>query len=164
MPHVYPEVKNLESKEKLGDGNCVALVQALTKVGHTSAWRPGERVLDAMAIAPGTVIATFENGRYPNRPTTGLVPAGIPLTGGGMYTGPLAQRGELRGSERRITGGFITHFGFDRDQQPPGKWFVCYYGHVQLARRVADATTECELTHKDRKFPDQPSVQLSCRN
>jgi len=69
MPHVYPEVKELEGKDKLGDGNCVALVQALTRVGHTSTWRPGERVMDAMTLAPGTVIATFENGRYPNRPS-----------------------------------------------------------------------------------------------
>jgi hypothetical protein len=69
MPHVYPEVRELEGKNKLGDGNCVALVQALTNVGHTSTWRPGERVMDAITIIPGTVIATFENGRYPNRPT-----------------------------------------------------------------------------------------------
>lgn len=67
MPHTYPEARDLEGKDKLGDGNCVALVQALTKVGHTSTWRPGERVLDAIAITPGTVIATFEDGRYPNR-------------------------------------------------------------------------------------------------
>lgn len=69
MAHVYPEARALEGKAKLGDGNCVALVQALTKVGHTSTWRPGERVMDAVTLAPGTVIATFENGRYPNRQT-----------------------------------------------------------------------------------------------
>ena len=33
MPHIYPEVKKLEGKDKIGDGNCVALVQVLTKVG-----------------------------------------------------------------------------------------------------------------------------------
>lgn len=119
-----------------------------------------EQRIECPARYPTEDITLPQSGQW----DTGFVPAGIPLTGGGMYTGPLAQRGELRGSERRIKGGFIIHFGFDRDQQPPGKWFVCYYGHVQLARRVADATTECELTHKDRKFPDQPSVQLSCRN
>jgi len=69
MPHVYPEARALEGKQKLGDGNCVALVQALTRVGHTSTWRQGERVMDAIALAPGTVIATFEHGRYPSRPT-----------------------------------------------------------------------------------------------
>jgi hypothetical protein len=53
----------------IGDGNCVTMVQKLTDVGHTSSWKPGERVLGSKNISPGTVIATFENGRYPNRHT-----------------------------------------------------------------------------------------------
>ena len=69
MAHIYPEVKKLEKHALIGDGNCVALVQKLTDVGHTSQWRPAERVMDAKNIAPGTVIATFEDGRYPNRHT-----------------------------------------------------------------------------------------------
>jgi hypothetical protein len=69
MAHIYPEVNSLEKHALIGDGNCVALVQKLTDVGHTSRWRPAERVMDAKNIAPGTVIATFEDGRYPNRHT-----------------------------------------------------------------------------------------------
>ena len=69
MAHVYPEVNTLEKHALTGDGNCVSLVQKLTDVGHTSRWKPGERVMDGKNIAPGTVIATFENGRYPNRHT-----------------------------------------------------------------------------------------------
>lgn len=69
MAHVYPKVKALEKHALIGDGNCVALVQKLTDVGHTSQWRPAERVMDAKNIASGTVIATFEDGRYPNRHT-----------------------------------------------------------------------------------------------
>lgn len=69
MAHVYPEVKTLEKHSLVGDGNCVALVQKLTDVGHTSHWRPQVRVMDSRNIAPGTVIATFEDGRYPNRHT-----------------------------------------------------------------------------------------------
>ncbi len=80
-----------------------------------------------------------------------------------MFTGPLVRRAELRGSERRIRGGYITNFGFNRDQDPPEKWFVCHYGHVQLARRIADTTTACELTHKERKFPKESDVRLICR-
>ncbi|WP_460836564.1 BPSL0067 family protein [Massilia agri] len=68
MPHIFSQAKSLEGSQKVGDGNCVALVQHFTKVGHTSTWRPGVRVLDASALATGTVIATFVNGRYPNRP------------------------------------------------------------------------------------------------
>ena len=69
MPHVYPQAAALENKEKAGDGNCVALVQHYTKVGHTSTWRQGERVMDSATLPPGTVIATFVDGRYPNRKT-----------------------------------------------------------------------------------------------
>jgi len=81
-----------------------------------------------------------------------------------MYAGPIQRRGELRGSDKRIKGGFVTHFRFHRDQHPPGKWFVCHYGHMQLMRRVADTATACELTHKNRKFPDEPTVKLTCRD
>jgi hypothetical protein len=69
MAHIYQKVDTLEKHALIGDGNCVALVQKLTDVGHTSSWKPGERVLDSKNISPGTVIATFENGRYPNRHT-----------------------------------------------------------------------------------------------
>lgn len=52
-----------------GNGECVALAQATSNVGHTSTWVPGERVQGATDIAPGTVIATFgENGTYTNTP------------------------------------------------------------------------------------------------
>lgn len=83
-----------------------------------------------------------------------------------MATGPLARRGELHGSAHRIKGGSQTFFGFDREQDPPEKWFICYYGaggNVQLARRVADTTTACTLTHEKKKFPQEPNVQVSCQ-
>nr|WP_249173612.1 BPSL0067 family protein [Burkholderia dolosa] len=50
-----------------GDGECVALVKAYTAVGQTSTWRPEKAVKGNLSIRPGTVIATFENERYPNR-------------------------------------------------------------------------------------------------
>jgi hypothetical protein len=44
----------------IADGQCARLPQALTSVGHTSRWRPGERVIDvARTLQPGTVIANF---------------------------------------------------------------------------------------------------------
>jgi hypothetical protein len=43
--------------------------QKLTHAGHTSQWLRERRVMDSRNIAPGTVIATFEDGRYPNRQT-----------------------------------------------------------------------------------------------
>lgn len=69
MVHVYTEVKSLEKHALVGDGNCVSLVKNLTDVGNTARWRPDGRVMDSRNIATGTVIAKFENGRYPNRPT-----------------------------------------------------------------------------------------------
>lgn len=51
----------------VGTGQCVAFLQKTTNVGHTSGWTPGERIKGAQYIAPGTAIATFINGVYPNR-------------------------------------------------------------------------------------------------
>jgi hypothetical protein len=55
----------------IANGQCARLPQALTSVGHTSRWQPGERVIDvARTLKPGTVIANFKlvDGRlkYPN--------------------------------------------------------------------------------------------------
>jgi hypothetical protein len=70
MPHIYHDAHQLEGKLRVGNGDCVALVQAYTAVGWTGSWRPWVRVLDAGYIRVGTVVATFDNnGRYPNKPT-----------------------------------------------------------------------------------------------
>lgn len=70
MPHVYRSVSELQGKPKKDNGECVRLVQALTKVGHTSTWRAGMRVLDATFIEAGTVVATFNRqGRWPGKST-----------------------------------------------------------------------------------------------
>jgi hypothetical protein len=55
----------------IANGQCARLPQALTSAGHTSRWRPGERVVDvAKILKPGTVIANFKmvDGalKYPN--------------------------------------------------------------------------------------------------
>jgi len=60
------------SQSMFSDGECVALVQATTSVGHTSQWRPGPRVVDLSYLNSGTVIANFVfdkqgNGRFPHQ-------------------------------------------------------------------------------------------------
>ena len=50
MPYIYSLVRELENADKVGDGNCVALVQHFTDVGNTSTWRTGERVMDVRTI------------------------------------------------------------------------------------------------------------------
>lgn len=66
------KLEELEGKPPFGDGECVALPQSVTNVGHTSAWRPGPRVVDLSYLNPGTVIANFVFdskgvGRFPNK-------------------------------------------------------------------------------------------------
>lgn len=51
-----------------GVTHCAVMVQMTTHAPHTTMWRPGIKVKDALPgeIEPGTAIATFdENGRYP---------------------------------------------------------------------------------------------------
>lgn len=51
-----------------GNFECVALVQKVSGIPHTTTWKQGMRVMDCApgTIATGTVIATFdENGKYP---------------------------------------------------------------------------------------------------
>lgn len=70
---IYPgDVDKLHGIKSFSNGECVALVQATTSVGHTSQWAPGPRVVDLHFLNPGTVIANFvfdKNGigRFPNQ-------------------------------------------------------------------------------------------------
>lgn len=71
MPFFYVNVRALEKAPLVGGGNCVDLIKGLVpglKGIPTSAWHQGARVLDTSALTPGTAIATFENGHYPNHP------------------------------------------------------------------------------------------------
>lgn len=59
-----------------GNGDCVALVQNKLEIlgqqypglPHTSLWREGPAVKGNTSLAIGTVVATFEKGRYINDP------------------------------------------------------------------------------------------------
>lgn len=68
MEHVFPGAGSLQRTNKVGDGECVALVRAHTSAGWTGRWRPGARVRHNSSIRPGTAIATCEHGRWPSRP------------------------------------------------------------------------------------------------
>ena len=66
------DVEKLNGHAPFSNGECVALVQATTSVGHTSRWRRGPRVVDLSYLNPGTVIANFVfdkqgNGSFPNQ-------------------------------------------------------------------------------------------------
>ena len=74
--HVAPDVERL-AREWSGTWHgeseeCVALVKkAVPDVGATPTWREGEKLKGPgdPPLEPGTAIATFENGKYPNRST-----------------------------------------------------------------------------------------------
>jgi hypothetical protein len=68
MAYVYANVENLQSTEMVGSHQCVALVQHYAKVPHTSKWSEGAKVETSSTIVKGTAIATFVDGKYPNKP------------------------------------------------------------------------------------------------
>lgn len=69
MPYVYKEAMKLEKKEKVGDGECVALVQIYAGAPTARAWREGTKVIGERTLPLGTAIATFDkNGRWPGKP------------------------------------------------------------------------------------------------
>jgi len=51
--------------KSIGDGECVDLIKHCTGAPLTRFWKPGDFVFGSN-IEPGTAIATFKNGKYPN--------------------------------------------------------------------------------------------------
>lgn len=50
----------------VGDGHCVSLIKQCANAPHTSEWRPGKKVR-GKNLQQGSIIATFKNGKYPNK-------------------------------------------------------------------------------------------------
>lgn len=67
MTYSYSKLDELENKPVVGSRQCIALVQIYAGAPVTSAWRQGGAVVGNLKIRKGTAIATFVNGRYPNR-------------------------------------------------------------------------------------------------
>lgn len=65
MEYVDAGAAALQRQTKVGDGDCVALIQKFTNAGVTAGWRQGAAVLNNKQLRPGTAIATFVKGRYP---------------------------------------------------------------------------------------------------
>lgn len=65
MPHVYPDARKLEKKDKIGDKECVTLVKHFTDAGPAHSWREGAKVIGTRNIAQGTAIGTFVGGKWP---------------------------------------------------------------------------------------------------
>lgn len=74
MPYIYTEVDLLLRKPFVNDGDCVDLIKELVpglRRVSTQAWKQGANLMEARMAGKvfprGTAIATFENGRYPQR-------------------------------------------------------------------------------------------------
>jgi hypothetical protein len=70
MGYVYKNVDDLQDHELVGNAECVDLIKKLApglKGLSTSAWKEGATVVGSLAMEPGTAIATFESGRFPQR-------------------------------------------------------------------------------------------------
>ena len=66
MSYVYPKAASLNKHPLVGSHQCVALVQEYAGAPTTPQWRQGELVVGNTMLRPGTAIATFVDGRYPN--------------------------------------------------------------------------------------------------
>ena len=74
MPYIYPGVDSLLKQPFIKDGDCVDLIKALVPglIGKsTTSWKQGENLMEARragkTVPRGTAVATFENGRYPQK-------------------------------------------------------------------------------------------------
>ena len=68
-PFVYSKVDDLDGKPKAFSGECAGIVQWYTKAGLAATWKEGLVVRgNAAKIRKGTAVATFADGKYPNKP------------------------------------------------------------------------------------------------
>jgi hypothetical protein len=64
----YRSYVDVDAITKLvGTHTCAALVQHYTRVGPTRRWREGAKVRGHKTIKRGTAVATFVDGKYPNK-------------------------------------------------------------------------------------------------
>lgn len=69
MPYIYSGVNRLRGQPLVGDGGCALMVEHYAHLPPHQKWRQGLHIVDQQNVWPGTAIATFENGVYPNWPT-----------------------------------------------------------------------------------------------
>lgn len=67
MTYVYSKAAELQDQPMVGTHQCVALFQKYAGAPATLAWRKGDEVVGTSRIKIGTAIATFVDGKYPNR-------------------------------------------------------------------------------------------------
>jgi hypothetical protein len=68
MCYIYSDAEKLEYWPLVGSNHCVPLVREFTHAPEAVKWREGAPVKGNLLLEKGTVIATFEGGKYPSRP------------------------------------------------------------------------------------------------
>lgn len=90
-------------------------------------------------------------------------PGVIRLDGGGMMSGdPKQMQYLVPASSKKARGGGASTWNFDRGEQ---KWLYCTYGKmaVQLAKRMDDKSTSCEVTVKHGQKDAIVAITAICR-
>ncbi|MDA8453433.1 BPSL0067 family protein [Acidovorax sp. GBBC 3334] len=85
MPYVYNNPETLKGLPSVGTKQCVALVKAYAKTPASSLWKEGAAVKGNTLLAKGTAIATFVDGRYPNKATGNHAALYVGQDAGGIY-------------------------------------------------------------------------------
>lgn len=132
------------------------------------------RLLLLLAAAPTLAVAQTvscpesvpENAVEVKRAPEGWVassPSVIRLDGGGMMSGdPKQMQYLVPASSKKVRGGGASTWNFDRGEQ---KWLYCTYGKmaVQLARRMDDQSTSCEVTVRHGQMDVIAAITAICR-
>jgi hypothetical protein len=107
-----------------------------------------------------------EGGIVVARPPTGWT-AGpeslVRLSGAGVKRGPAQGFAYLvPNGDRKINGGYVTTYEFDAGEE---KWLWCEYGTAatQIAKRMGNAATKCEVTSKEERRGVYTEVTAVCK-
>lgn len=85
-PFVYSKVESLEGKPKVFGGSCAGIVQWYTRAGLAKFWREGIAVRrNGVKIEKGTAVATFVDGKYPNKPSDNHAALYVSQNAAGVY-------------------------------------------------------------------------------
>lgn len=79
-----------------------------------------------------------------------------------MYGPPVDPGFRLKGDPRKIRNGSEESFDLSMDQ-PEGKWKVCRYGILALAKRLPDGIQSCVVRYtKKNEYAPRVDISVSC--
>jgi hypothetical protein len=111
MTYVYLDARKLENEEKVGDAECVALIRHYTRAPATRLWKVGETVVGNKALVAGTAIATFVDGKWPNKHTGNHAAFYLGQVSNGIYVMDQWNRAD----KKTISSRFIYRLGKNKD-------------------------------------------------